>query len=391
MPTLDQVCTHVVDCKNRTAPIDPNGEYFAVGTPAMRGNVINYKEARRISATTFAEWTARLLPEQGDILFAREAPVGPLVAIPAGGRVAPGQRTMLIRADSAKANSDFLRLYLSAPETQARILALAHGSTTPHLRVADVRSFQVNLPALDEQQAIAEVLGALDDKIAANTKLAATASDLARLLFDHSAGQFKTLPMSAVLTPVLGGTPPRSRPDFWDGDQLWASAKDITGAQFGVITDTDERITQAAVASTKAKPLPKGSVILTARGTVGAVARLAAPASFNQSCYGFVPGEVSPGILYFAILRATLRAKEIAHGSVFDTITMKTFDHLEFPAFDSDAISSTEAQVAPLLDKVTTAVAENTSLSGLRDALLPQLMSGKLRVKEAEELVAAAV
>ena len=193
--------------------------------------------------------------------------------------------------------------------------------------------------------------------------------------------------MSEVLNPILGGTPPRSRTDFWDGDQLWASAKDITGAEFGVVTNTDEKITDVAVADTKAKPLPKGSVILTARGTVGAVARLAAPASFNQSCYGFVPGDIPPGVLYFAIMRATLRAKEIAHGSVFDTITMKTFDHLGFPAFPSDAMFSTEAEIAPLLENVAAAVVENSCLTATRDALLPQLMSGKLRVKDAEKVL----
>ena len=193
--------------------------------------------------------------------------------------------------------------------------------------------------------------------------------------------------MSQTLSPVLGGTPPRSRSDFWGGDKFWASAKDITGADFGVVTATEEAITDIAVASTKAKPLPRGSVILTARGTVGAVARLAAPISFNQSCYGFVPGKIPPGILYFAVLRATLRAKEIAHGSVFDTITMKTFDHLEFPVFDPQSLLATEADLAPLLDAVEVAVLANASLARVRDALLPQLMSGKLQVKDAETVL----
>jgi type I restriction enzyme S subunit len=146
-------------------------------------------------------------------------------------------------------------------------------------------------------------------------------------------------------------------------------------------------ITEVAIAGTKAKPLPRGSVIITARGTVGAVARLAVPASFNQSCYGFVPGDVPPGVLYFAVLRATLRAREIAHGSVFDTITMKTFDHLGFPDFDSEAMAAAEAAVGPLLDSVSAAVLENRSPAATRNALLPQLMSGKLRIKDAEKVL----
>lgn len=88
--TLDDACTHIVDCEHKTAPIDDAGSYYAVGTPAMRGNAINYAEARRINQSTFSDWTRRLRPMRGDLLFAREAPVGPLVRIPDSENVAPG-------------------------------------------------------------------------------------------------------------------------------------------------------------------------------------------------------------------------------------------------------------------------------------------------------------
>jgi len=193
--------------------------------------------------------------------------------------------------------------------------------------------------------------------------------------------------MSSILKPVLGGTPARARTDFWGGDRLWASAKDIAGAPFGVLVATQECITDKAVSQTKAKPLPKGSVILTARGTVGAVARLGSPSSLNQSCYGFVPDVLPPGVLYFSILGATDRARAFAHGSVFDTITMRTFDHLEVVDMPASELRQVEARVGPLLAKVEQSVRENESLAAMRDALLPLLMSGKLRVKDAEQMV----
>src|SRR4051794_16594609 len=80
--TLADVCSNIVDCAHKTAPIDPDGKYFAVGTPAMRGNRIDYREARPISEATFDAWTTRLRPQEGDLLLAREAPVGPVVQIP---------------------------------------------------------------------------------------------------------------------------------------------------------------------------------------------------------------------------------------------------------------------------------------------------------------------
>ncbi|TFB66166.1 restriction endonuclease subunit S [Cryobacterium sp. Hz9] len=359
-----------------------------VGTPAMRGNVINYEEARRVNAETFSIWTERLLPEGGDLLLAREAPVGPIVVVPGGGNVAAGQRTTLLRPDPTKTDGTFLRHYLASEETQARLLSLAHGSTTPHLRVADVRNFPVELPSLSEQQAIAEVLGAFDDKIVANSRTAANATALANIIYGRAVCGKPERAMSDVLHPILGGTPARSKSQFWTGTNYWASARDVTGADHGVIVRTLETISDSAITTTKARPLPAGSVILTARGTVGAVARLGVASSFNQSCYGFEPGRLPAGVLYFAILNATERAKAFAHGSVFDTITMKTFGHLLVPDVPRVEFDAMEARISPLLKTVDLAVSENQMLAATRDALLPKLMSGELRVKDTEKSLA---
>lgn len=260
------------------------------------------------------------------------------------------------------------------------------GAVQQHFNVGAMRSLSVALPSVAEQRSIADVLGALDDKIAANTRLAATADDLAHSIYTQWALGSAIRPMNEVLTPILGGTPARSTAEFWGGSRLWISAKDVTGAAQRLVLDTEEKITDRAVESTKAKPLSKGSVILTARGTVGAVARLGEPASFNQSCYGFEPDVLPAGVLYFAILGATEQAKAMAHGSVFDTITMATFRHLSLPVLSSEEASALEARLAPHLSVVESVSRENRTLAALRDTLLPQLMSGKLRVHEAAEM-----
>jgi len=279
----------------------------------------------------------------------------------------------------------YLRYLLVAEQESVR--RFAYGTTHQTMYFPEAKALQVLIPVRSEQDAIAGILGALDEKIAANTQVSATASALAGLVYDRAVASSPTCTMSHVLTPILGGTPSRSDGDYWGGANLWASAKDVTGSTSGVIVDTVEKISDLAISATKAKPLPVGSVIITARGTVGAVARLAKPSSFNQSCYGFAPGALPAGVLYFSIVRATERAKAIAHGSVFDTITMKTFDHLTLPEINSAEVSRLEALLAPLLDTVTSTVTQTASLATIRDALLPQLMSGKLRVKDAEKVL----
>lgn len=323
----------------------------------------------------------------GDLVVSARGTVGEIAQLSRS--MAFNQSCYGLRVISSVLDQNFGYYFLLTAVSHLR--QYVHGSVFSTITRRTFSEFRLPVPPLLEQRAIAEALGALDDKIASNTRLAATALDLATLIYERSTNQLSSVPMSSVLTPILGGTPPRANENYWTGEQQWVSAKDITGAEFATVIETAEKISLEAEQETKAKPLPAGSVILTARGTVGAVARLAVPASFNQSCYGFVPGPVTPGVLYFAILQSTQRAKAIAHGSVFDTITMKTFDHLEFPDFEGDAMEETEAKIAPLLDTITGSVFENQHLAATRDMLLPQLMSGKLRVKEAEALISTVI
>lgn len=344
----------------------------------------------RVDLTGFDEERTLLRPR--DLMFARRS-----LTLEGAGKCSIVEQihepttweSSIIRArlNPSIADARFYFYYFSSPAGRRQMETIVEQVAAAGIRLTELGKLAVPFPSFQVQQAIAEVLGALDDKIAANTKLAGAAFALAGLVYDRAVATSPVRTMSDVLTPILGGTPSRADSDLWGGSQLWASAKDVTGANSGVIVDTEEKISDLAVVRTKAKPLPKGSVILTARGTVGAVARLARPSSFNQSCYGFAPGALPAGVLYFSILRATERAKAFAHGSVFDTITMKTFDHLHLPDLNTSETTSLEALVVPLLDTVTATVTQSASLAATRDALLPQLMSGKLRVKDAEKVL----
>lgn len=346
-----------------------------------------------------AEYPSDYELSAGDVLLVMTCQTegGEILGVP--GRVPADGRTYLHNQRLGKLqifrpdllDLDFAYHLARTAEFNRQLFITSSGSKILHTSPTRIQSVVFPRPSVAEQKAIAEVLGALDAKIAANTKLASTSADLAGLIYDTAVSSRETQPMSHVLTPILGGTPPRANPAYWEEEYLWASARDVTSAPFGMIVDTAEKISNAAATTTKAKPLPLGSVILTARGTVGAVARLAVPSSFNQSCYGFVPDALPPGILYFSILRATQRAKAIAHGSVFDTITMKTFDHLDIPVLCETSVETLESRIGPLLDVISEAVKENATLANTRDALLPQLMSGRLRVKDVADVVGSLV
>jgi len=350
-------------------------------------------EMVRVSPPSASDERAYL--QRGDLLFARRSltfeGAGKCSIVDAADTPTTWESSIIrARVDRSKADPNFLFYYFRSPQGRRQMETIVEQVAAAGIRITELAKLLVPAPPPDEQQAIAEVLGALDDKIAANTALADRAEKLASLIYDSAVVSWPRVSMSSLLDPVLGGTPARARDEYWSGgDQLWISARDITTAPNHVVADTAEKITKAAVDGTKAKALPAGSVILTARGTVGEVGRLARAASFNQSCYGFRPDVVPPSVLYFSVLHATERAKAVAHGSVFDTITKATFDHLDL-AWDANEAAGLEASLAPLLDVVTASIAENRTLAATRDALLPQLMSGKLRVRDAEQMAADA-
>ncbi|WP_052500572.1 restriction endonuclease subunit S [Arthrobacter sp. SPG23] len=387
--TLQEICSHVVDCKNRTAPEDPTGEYFAVGTPAMRGNVINYAEARRISEATFAEWTARLLPREGDILFAREAPVGPVVSIPAGGNVAAGQRTMLLRTDPEKADSDFLRFYLSAPITQARILALAHGSTTPHLRVADVRSFPVDLPPLDEQKAIAEILRPLDDRIAANAKLAQTSALLAQTLF---AGSMRAADHDVALCEVTELLSRGVAPKYSDAEDSVVVLNQKCIRDQRVNLDPARRTLISKVREDKMLRMDDVLVNSTGQGTLGRVARWTNSGSVTVDSHitivRFDEEKVDPVCAGMALLALQKTIEEMGEGSTGQTELSRTeLGKLRMRLPERSLQSELGHRIKAMSEMESSRLSENQTLAATRDTLLPQLMSGKLRVKDAEKVL----
>lgn len=392
--TLTDVCTAVVDCKNRTAPEDPYGTHFAVGTPAMRGNVINLNEARRINDETFAEWTARLSPQAGDLLFAREAPVGPVVEIPKGISIAPGQRTMLLRADPTKANSRFLRYYLISPVTQARLHALAHGSTVPHLRLPVVRDFYVSLPELPVQKAIADVLGALDDKIAANTKISQTSNHLANALFRQTLrdAEFCSDTFADLAQVSGGGTPSTKNPNFWDGEVPWATPTDITSLTGPYLEGTSRFISDAGLNACASGLYPQGSILMTSRATIGAFAMAQKPTAVNQGFIVVQPHD--PELRYWLFHEMQSRVDEfvsLANGATFLELSRGNFKKFKVRQAPLDIMRKFNEQATALHDTARSALTENLTLAATRDALLPQLMSGKLRIKDAEALVGPVV
>ena len=166
---LNDICEFIVDCPHSTAPNEGEG-YPIIRTPNVgRGRLI-LDGVQRVSKATYDKRNIRAVPQKDDIIFAREAPAGNAAIIRAGQEVCLGQRTVLIRPDKKKVCPQFLAYYILAPKQQYELLGTAYGATVAHVNIPIIRNMPENLPKIEIQERIAEILSSYDDLIENNKK-----------------------------------------------------------------------------------------------------------------------------------------------------------------------------------------------------------------------------
>ena len=194
----------VVDCEHRTAPQAMKGEEFgySIGTTDIKGGRVDYQTAKRVSRSVFTEWSRRAVLGEGDIVLAREAPVGQVARVNPSYPTCLGQRTVLIRPNRQLINDCFLHGYLLGREAQKWMAQRSTGSTVAHLNVADVREIPVMLPSLDEQLRIAAVLGSFDDLVEVDRSIITHLRALSASAFDYASTDGDSVRFGDIATQV---------------------------------------------------------------------------------------------------------------------------------------------------------------------------------------------
>ena len=140
--------------------------------------------------------------------------------------------------------------------------------------------------------------------------------------------EWKEYRYTDLATIIGGGTPKTSVPEYWSGEIPWLSVKDFVSVT-KYVYDTEKYISELGLLNSSTKLLEKNDIVISARGTVGAMAMIPYPMCFNQSCFGLRGNNiVDKNFLYYLTRTKVDELRKTAHGSVFDTITRETFDNL---------------------------------------------------------------
>ncbi len=147
----------ITDCEHKTAPTAGEHEVVAghvVGTPAIRDGRLIHAEARPVNASTFAKWTSRRLPQEGDVVLTREAPVGQAALIrEEDGPLCLGQRTVLLSPDE-RCDPAFVLAVLMSPAYQEWMRVASVSQTVNRINVKRLGQMPVPAVPIDEQRAI---------------------------------------------------------------------------------------------------------------------------------------------------------------------------------------------------------------------------------------------
>lgn len=174
---LKSFCT-IVDCKNRTPDVFPDGKYTVVRTTCIKDCSFSYEGSYQTDTTNFKAWTLKGQPHKGDIFFTREAPVGEACLVPNADNLCMGQRVMFFRPED---NSDarYIMYSIYGPLVREYIASKNSGSTVGHLKLGQVACIPIFYCPPLEQKEIADYL---DAKCAEIDKLIAKKEQLVKEL-----------------------------------------------------------------------------------------------------------------------------------------------------------------------------------------------------------------
>ena len=363
----------------------------------------------------------RAVPQAGDIVITREAPMGDVCQIPAGLKCCLGQRQVLLRPDPRKVDSRFLLYALQSPYIQHQIgWNEGTGSTVSNLRIPVLEALSVPTPELAVQREVAETLGAIDDSITLLRETNTTLEAIAQALFKSWFVDFDPVhaKMQGRAPEGMDEATAALFPDSFEESELGAVPK---GWQVASIYEVAKVIYGAPFASKQFKFEPPGKPLVRIRDL-----KDEAPGVYTEEVHakGYLiqPGDITVGMdgefraylwggeeawlnqrvcvfqpinsansvfvrLSITPLLAAVEASETATTVIH--LGKNDIDRFKLILPGNLLLSSFKSLTTPMYQRVVRNKQLIQNLAALRDTLLPRLISGQLRLPEASQLEAS--
>lgn len=356
----------------------------------IKSGTIDWSTAPRCELS--GEKIAKYMLKRGDILVSRLGSIGNVATVKENRSDAVFAGYLIrFRIKTTLANPFFVGYLLQSPSWKNHVRNVHSGAVQPTLNAKQMGEFRFALPPLAEQRAIAATLGALDDKIESNKKAHSLIEEICWVKFSSllSAKQTATGTVGSLGKIVGGGTPLKSNASFYQkGGIPWVTPKDLSIQNQKFISKGALDISESGYRASSAKIMPAGSVLFSSRAPIGYMAIAVNDISTNQGFKSVVPNsEMGTPFTYLSLRNALPTIQAHAGGSTFKEISAKGMKNIPIPLLDPHQIQMFNSWCEDMFDRQMSMQNENLTLAALRDTLLPELMSGRIRVPEAWEVV----
>jgi len=397
-----------------------SAEYVSEGIPFLRSlNVepLRVSEAGlKFISPDFHRRLAKSALAPGDVVIVRTGKPGACTVIPPSLPVANCSDLVIVRCGS-ELDPRFLAYYINSA-ARHHVHSNLVGAVQQHFNVGAARTLRIQLPPLQEQRAIAHILGSLDEKVELNRRMSETLEAIARACFkswfvdfdpvrakaegrdpglpkeiaelfpdgfeESEVGEiprgWSVRPISELAEIVGGSTPDTKEASFWHGgSHSWVTPKDLSTLSVPVLLKTERRITDAGLARIGSGLLPSGTVLLSSRAPIGYLAISEVPVAINQGFIAMIPFS---GVSNLFLLQWARSAQEQivsrANGSTFLEISKASFRPIPVVTPPADAMRAFHRAGRALHARLVACTRESALLGDLREVLLPRLLEGEI-------------
>ncbi len=426
--TLDEVCSLIADCPHST-PVWTESGYLVIRNQNIKNGKLDLADRSYTDREHYLIRIRRAKPQFGDLILTREAPMGEVCMIPNGLECCVGQRQVLLRPNTEKVVPRFLLYAIQSPEVQHEISwNEGTGSTVSNIRIPVLKNLQVPLLPLKQQKEIATFLGALDDRIALLRETNATLEAIAQALFKSWFVDFDPVHAKARGEPPQGMDDATAAlfpdsfeeselgmiPKGWRVESVYSIADFINGASYKAfepnalrrglpiikIAELKAGVTAQTGFSDLEMPekyrISSGEILFSWSGnpdtSIDTFVWSYDDAWLNQHIFKVVPaGSEERAFVLLALKYLKPVFTELARNKQttgLGHVTVADLKRLQIVKPTPQILAAWNEVVAPVIDRAFTMIQQAQTLAQLRDTLLPKLISGQLRLPEAQVLLA---
>ena len=367
--TIKEICDIVVDCPHST-PKWTSGGKIVIRNNNIKNGYIDLNNPSYTDEENFKKRIRRAIPQCGDVIITREAPMGEVGMIPENVECCLGQRMVLLRVNEKKCDRYYFLYCLQSRYVQHQISwSEGTGTTVSNLRIPHLEKIKIPYIPIEKQRKVASVIQCIEEKKKINKKINKNLEQQVSILYQSWFENFE----------ITNGVCPES----WFYQELSTIADIASGKRPPVKSDTCNEKTPipivgaASVMGFTSEANHSDKILVTGRvGTHGVIQR------FNTPCWTSDNTLVitSPYYEFTNQILHKIDYSSMNRGSTQPLITQGDMKKVVVLVPDEDTLAKFEKFASSLMAKWNANNKENIKLASLRDTLLPKLMSGELDV-----------